>query len=133
MITTTLGALVDAEAALQRLAQQKLPAQSAYRLAKLCKAVAEETKIFTDRRVELIKEVGVSRPATAAEQARGETTMLEVAPPHMAGFLAQLGEMASVPVTLSVDPLDLLSLGSVELSAADLLALGPLVADPKED
>lgn len=129
MITTTLGQLVDAEPALHRLAAQKLPAVSAYRLAKICTAVAEDTKIFTERRLELIKEVGVSRQATAAEQARGETTMLEVAPPHMRGFLAQLSEMASVSVTLPMEPLTitLKTLETIEISAADLLAMETLV------
>lgn len=129
IITTTLGQLVDAEPALMRLAGQKMSAASAYKLAKLCKAVAEETKIFTEKRIEKIKEVGVSRQATPAEQARGETTMVEVAPPHMRTFLEHLGELASVPVTLDLAPLDLAALGAIELSAADLLALGPLVSD----
>jgi hypothetical protein len=133
MITTTLGQLVEADAALQRLATLKSPCATAYRLAKLCKVVSDETRLFYQQRLALIQEHGTERPATPEEAARGETTMWQVKPDQMAAYVGKLQPLAAEPVTLAVQPLELQGLGAIEVSAAELLALGPLLADPDEE
>ena len=129
MIVTTLGRLVEAEPALMRLAQQKMAYAHARQVAQILRAVSVETSFFATKRQELVKAVGVSRPATNEEMARGETTMLEVAPPHMPGFLAEITALASVAVSLDVEPLPAKVFDKVEdISAADLMVLAPFVA-----
>lgn len=129
MISTTLGRLVEAEPALLRLSQQKMAYAHARQVAQILRAVSVETAFFNVKRQELVKAVGVSRPATSDEMARGETTMLEVAPPHMPGFLAEITQLAAVSVELPVEPLPANVFDNVgEISAADLMALAPFVA-----
>jgi len=57
-ITTTLGALVQAEPALAPICQLRVSAKSAYHLKKLAQLVAQETKHFHEERDALIKALG---------------------------------------------------------------------------
>lgn len=126
MITLSLGALVNAEPALSRLGTQRLPAKTAYQVAKLIRKVADDTKHFQGQRNALIKELGADRPATDAEKATGSgETVTEVTVENRPAFFARLQELADVSVDLDATPVDLATLG--EISPADLIALGPLV------
>lgn len=121
MMTTTLGALFEAEPALLRLAGEKLPFAVAYRVAKLTKAVGEETRHFHEQRNALVKQYGEPR--------NGNPDDVHVLPAMAtwAPFVAAVQELASVPVTLPLDPIDLVSVSTLTITAADLLQLGALV------
>ena len=117
MIATTLGQLVSAEPALAELAKQRLPAKVAYQIARLSRKAGEETKHFHDSRDAAIKELG--------EEKDGQVV---VKPSNIGAFVLRLNELASIEVELDAQPVAIEALG--DISAADLLALGPLVAEP---
>jgi hypothetical protein len=120
-ITTTLGALVQAEAALQTLCALKLSAKAAYHLMKLAKAVTPETKHYHEARDGHLKELG-----TLTEDRTHYTFTAETGP----DFSRRLEELADVPVTIAWGPVTMDMLGDHQIAAADLIALGPLWADP---
>lgn len=117
-IATTLGVLVAAELALKRLAQKELPVLTAYKVAKVCQALAAETAFYHETHRALVLELG-------AKDTEGNVTVL---PENLDAFAERLREVADVPVTLNCAPIDLSTLdGKVEMTAADLAMLGPLV------
>jgi hypothetical protein len=115
----TLGELVYAEPALDRLLDVKLPAQTAYHIAQLAKAVKAETQHFNTQREAFIRELGVPN---------GDQS-LEVPPEHRAEFFRRMAELAAVEVSLACRPLTLHLLEAQEICGADLLRLGVLVVD----
>lgn len=128
-IETTIGALVDAEAALNKLAGVKLDAKTRYHVLKLAKLVSAETKPhFYEPRQEAFKEFGIEREPNGQERAKfGPDKILEVPPSKMAAFQARIKDLAAVPVTIPWGPVTLTMLEHYpEFSGADCLALGPL-------
>jgi len=120
-ITTTLGALVQAEAALPAICAVKLSPKSAYHVAKLARLVAIDTKHFHVERDALITELGTKRDDGGFE--------LKPDSDQMATFVAKVTELAAVPVEIPWGPIALDMLGDEKVSAQELAALGPLVAD----
>lgn len=118
MIDTTLGVLLTAKPALDRLATQKLPVKTAYRLAKLLKRVSDETRTFEEQRNAWIKELG--EPT--------EDGNVTVKAQHVPEFVSRVNELTGETVKVDMDPVSLDGLG--ELSAVDALALGPFVVEP---
>jgi hypothetical protein len=131
MIDTTLGQLAEAEPALARLAAEKLPFRTAHLIAKLAKAVAEETKYFHEERNALVKEFGEVKPGGTPDEIQVGPTMAS-----WPAFVAKVNELVAVPVTIPLAPIDLTTLApekldKLEVSAADLLLLdGSLVLLP---
>jgi hypothetical protein len=115
----TLGELVQAEDALQRLIEVKLPAKQAYHVAKLVRLVKAETQHYHSQREEAIRELGVSSPEHPDE--------IRVPPDKMPEFVKRLNELYSVETKIDWTPLALADLP--DITAADLLRLGPLVID----
>jgi hypothetical protein len=124
-ITTTLGALVQAEPALQPICGLKLSAKSAYHLKKLAQLVAIETKHFHTERDALITELGTKRDEGGFELKPDSLRWEE--------FVTRVGELAAVDVTISWGPITLALLGDEKVSAAELTALGPLFAEPEPE
>ncbi len=120
-ISATLGQLADAEPALGRLASEKLPFQVSYRIAKLARAVAVETKHFHDARNALVREYGQAKSGGADE--------MHVTPdmPNWSDFVTKVVELAAVEATIPLWPIDLTTVEGLTISAGDLLLLGPLV------
>lgn len=120
-ISTTLGALVQAEQALAAIGALKLSPKHAYHLKKLRTLVASETQHFQEQRGQYIKELGTPR----------EDGAYEVKPdsPHIAEFFARLNELVTIPVELPIAPITLDMLGDEKVSAQDLMQLGPLLAE----
>lgn len=117
-VSATLGELVQAEEALQRLIDVKLPARTAYQVAKLMRLVLAETQHFHKQREESIRELGVPNPDNPNE--------IRVQPDHMADFAARMNELYAVETRIDWTPL---SIGELpEITASDLLRLGPLVS-----
>jgi len=120
-IKTTLGALGMAEPALERLASEKLSFQTAYRISKLKKAVAEETKHFYEQRNDLVKTYGTTNGKGPED--------VTVAPgsEHWGTFVEKVTELAAVPVTIPLWPIDLTKIEDLKITAADILLLDTLV------
>jgi hypothetical protein len=124
-VVTTLGALVTAQPALASICQLRLSAKSAYHLKKLAQLVAQETKHFHEERDALIKELGTARPDGGFEL-KPDSDQFPV-------FVAKVNELAAVDVSLPWGPITLAMLGDEKVSAQELTALGPLVAEPEAD
>jgi hypothetical protein len=122
-ITTTLGALVQAEPALGRVTAVKFDqpggAKVRYHLVKLARLVAVETKHFYDERNALVEQHGEGTPKVVARTA-----------PAWATFAAACEALAAVPVTIPWGPLtEAMAEPYADISAADLVGLGPLYTD----
>jgi len=133
LIDTTLGQLAEAEAAIGRLASARMPFAAAYRVSKLAKAVALELTHFHECRTALVREYGEPRDSTPAERAAGaEAAVIQVSPASASWptFVVKARELADVPVTLNVPAFDPSSVPGLEITAGDLVALGPLVMLP---
>lgn len=128
-IQTTIGALVEAEPALAKLATLKLDAKTRYHVVKLARLVSQEVREhFTEPRNEAVKEYGAEREPTESEKVTfGPQKVTEVRPEHKPQFFARVNELAAVPVTIPWGPLTTAMVDScTDVTAADLLALGPL-------
>lgn len=110
MITTTLGLLVNAVPALQRLSSLPLGMKAAYDLSKLTKLVDAETEIFQEQ-------------LTARRAACGAAQGQPVPANRMADFKRQLQDLMDVPVAIDWKPFDLAAIGDAKIAAADLVAL----------
>lgn len=119
MITTTLATLVACEPALSRLAAIALPAKTAYQIAKLARAVTGETKLFHESRDKKIRELGA--PSEDGQQ-------IMVPPDRTGEFVQYVNELATVEVKLDATPIAFADLSAVNVTAADLLVLEPLLA-----
>lgn len=127
-IETTLGALVNSVAALNRLLELRLPVAAAYHVAKLAKLVDAEVVIYEKQRVALVNEFGVRRAPTAEETAKyGPEQLTAVPEDKRQVFNAGIANLAAHEVTIAWKPLTLAELGAVDISAGDLLALGALL------
>lgn len=131
-ITTTLGQLAAAEAVIQRLVTFAWPPRTAYAVRKLAAAAGAELRFWHEQRIAWVKEFGDA-------DADGNVT---VANGNAPAFLARLAELAAVDVKLACAPVPFEALELAEdpatkapakFSAADLLALGPLVGEPTGD
>jgi hypothetical protein len=125
-ITMTLRAVLEAQPALDRLAGEKLPVRLAYHVAKLVKLVRVEVEDFNAQRFKLVKEYGVTRPATEAERPVHGPEVIEVPPEKIAAFQQELATLVDEPVTFDRAPLSITDTFP-NITAADLVALGPLV------
>lgn len=123
-IETTLGHLLTAEPALKTLCALPLPAKAAYHVKKLAQLVSTETQHFHAERDRLIREFG-----TASIEQPDEVTIAPTSE-HWPTFLARLNDWAMVSVSIAMAPLSMDQLGDHPVTANDLLALGPLLAEP---
>jgi hypothetical protein len=117
-IPVTLGDLVQAEEALQRLSEVKLPAKQAYHVAKLIRLIKAETQHYHAQREEAIRELG---------DATADGSEIRVPPDKMPEFVKRLNELFAVETRIDWTPLRLADLPDV--TAADLLRLGALVSE----
>jgi hypothetical protein len=129
MIETTLGHLVLAEPALERLGAKLYAPRVGYTLAKLRAAVQVETALFVKMREELAREHGDIRDAQPEERATLGPRVIAIRPDRFEQFTNACTELAGMAVRLDVAPLDLALLGDDPIAANDLLLLGPLLAD----
>lgn len=131
-ISTTIGALVDAEPALARLTAVRLDAKTRYHAVKLARLVAAETKEhFQEPRLQAFKELAVEREPTPAEFKQvGPDKIFDIelaSPENRAAFMARIKDLRSVSATLSWGPITSTMVENYpEFTAADCLALGPL-------
>jgi hypothetical protein len=116
-IPVSLGQLVQAEPALQRLLEVRLPARTAYHVAKLMALVQAETQHFHAQRETFIRELGTPVP--------DQPDALQVASANLPAFRERIQELVDVETTLDWAPLSLEELP--EMTGADVMALGPLV------
>lgn len=132
MVNITLGSLVAAVPALQRLAELRLPVKTAYHLAKLLRAVQQEAAEFETQRIALLKQYGEERDATLSEQAQFGAARVTVVPAVQSeAFSTALKALTALEVDVPLQPLTLAELGDATVAGNDLCLLGALLADPE--
>lgn len=120
-MVVTLGELVNADQALARLAEQKLPIKVSWLLGKLVKRVREEVAEFHTHRNAWIQELGQTED--------GRTWTIEAGSSNQAEFTKRLSELVALEVELAWVPLQVSALGSIEVSVADLIVLEPFLVE----
>ena len=118
MILTTFGVLANAEPALIRLAEVRLPFKVSYVVGKLIRAVAAEMSYYHTQREVLVRQYG---------EPQGD--QIVVSPANMSAFVTDITGLGAVTVTLTVAPLDLSTLATIDITPGDLLTLLPLSAE----
>jgi hypothetical protein len=124
--------LLDAQPALQRLGAEKLPIKVAYNLARLMRVIQPELDDFYKQRNDLVKQYGVTRPATDAERTQHGDEVTEVPKDKIEEFRNEINELADEKITLDREPLKL-GANFPDISAADIIALGALLADDEDE
>ena len=118
VIKLALGELVVAEPALTRLLEERMPAKTAYHLAKLARLAQQELQHFHAKRNDAIKELGI--PA--------DDGSITVSAERMPEFSERMRELGAVEVTLDWGPL-LISELPTTISPGDVMRLGVLLLD----
>lgn len=127
-IRTTLGVLVDAVQSLGRIVSLPMTAKAAYHVAKLARLVEVETKLFGEKRQELITRFGMQREPTDAERQAGASgPITEVTADRRADYLAEIEALASVDVVIPWGPIDRAWLADARLEPRDFLTLDALM------
>ncbi len=121
MISTTLGELANAEPALKRLSEIRLPIKVAYQLGKLIRLAGVELADYHTRRDTLIRQLGEPNPA--------DPTQVIVTPANMPEFVKDMTSLGGEPVELSTTPLSIDSLGDIDITPIELLTLMPLMTE----
>lgn len=117
--TTTLGALAAAEPTLTRLSDIRLPAKTAYQLSRWLRVVNGETRHYHTQRDAFIHELGVVDPV--------DPTRIHVTPDNTPEFVKRMVELSAVEVELTLAPISLSLLFSVDLSPMEILSLEPVL------
>src|SRR5262249_14116643 len=127
-IRVTVGDLVgagmqmpysDRPSPLTLLANQPMPPKYSYRLSKIIKAVGAGLETYQAEKLKLLEQYGTKNKETDAYDL-GE---------NLEEFQKQHRELIAVEVTIPGERIALESLGNIEISASDILALHWLIAD----
>lgn len=130
-IQTTLGAIAAAGAALRRFSELRLSHSAAYQIHKLAGLVAAEATIYDERRNLLLKEFGTARAAkTPEEKAKYGDSVVDISADKFEAFFAELKKLEDVPVTIAWTPLAFEDFAGSQITAAEITALGALLAEP---
>ena len=129
-IRITLRALLDAQPALTRLAGERLPVKLAYNVARMVKAVQPDVEEFVQQRNKLVRQYGLPRPPLSEEERQTHgAEVIEVTAANLEAYRQDIDALTNVEVTINREPLVLTDVDRI--APADLLALGPLVAEPE--
>lgn len=125
----TLGQLASPafSAALSVIVAARLPMGTAYRLKSLVSLITSEQTKFNDLRKELCERYCRRDDEKKAVYVDGNYT---IAAEHQEAFSKEFAKLTAIPVEVTAIPVR--DLGSVELSAQDLIALGNLLTSPEE-
>lgn len=127
-IQSTLGALVDAEPTLRRVAGLKFTDMKArYHVGKLLGLMAAEAREFNRLRDDLIQEFGEKREPTEQEcRLRGPAPLYEIRPDRFEAYAAKVKELGSTAVEISWGPITAAMMESCpDALPSDLPGLGP--------
>jgi len=129
-ISMTFDQLLRAMPTLNKLATTVTKPQAlVYKLSRIVRTVRPELEHFESKRTELLATYGTPRPSTPEEAAQlGDATVYDITPEQRATFEQAVKELLSVTVELSALPLPAALLDDVELTAMELLALDPFIA-----
>ena len=119
-MTLTFAQLIAIQEPLQRLARARMEARAAFKVSLLMKLLAPHMASASDARLRAYREFG----------SEDENGTVHVPPARMAELCRAMEPLLEMPVDVHLDPIPLASLAGVDvLSAEDLMALGPLIAE----
>ncbi len=109
----TLDQLVKGEAVLSRLATVKLPIKVSYKISRLLSKVTAESKIYHEKRFDLIKEMG--------SKVTPESDSYTVKPENMESFASEIKKLGEVEVELDWDKIKVEDLGLEQIEPSLLI------------
>lgn len=127
MVEFTVEEILVAERALSNLAQAKLPISVGYQVGKTIKAVAKEIKEIRENQLKIAEKYGERGEDGELVERNG---MYPISPEKQAEFNAEMEELLSETCNLNIVPINVAKLDDkIELSVADLMALGRFLAE----
>jgi len=121
----TLKDFYFARAALSNLIQKDLPVKAAYRLGKLAKKAESLLKDIEVHRLQLIEKYGEE----VKPEQEGEASYKAVLPPKQPEFEKEMTALLDEPAEIDYEPMSLDMLGSLQISASELVALEPFLKE----
>lgn len=116
-----LGQLIESKDALSRLAQEPLPAKTAYKLHKALKLIETEFEHYQKALAKLLERYGESHPTTQEPRISAQS-------PNWEAFQNEYQELLQTPVKLELPTLSIEEL-TCNLRAIDLVALEYLITE----
>lgn len=131
-ITAVIGTLTAALPIFEELSQIRRPAATSWRMARVLRAVQDNLKEYEVERQRLVQELGVSRdPSPEEASLNGGQPVTYIPADKLQQFIEALTPIVMTEVTVNCHPIPLADLG--DISARELLALGPFVSAPEEN
>lgn len=121
----TLMQIAAAMPVFSALASEKLPVKSAFRIAKLGRAVGYEYALYEQQRIALVNRLGEKKKDTEGN----ETDEIEVTQNNLPEFCKEMTPLNAMEVEIKEQPLRLEDFGTLALTVADMVALEPFVTD----
>ena len=116
----TLAQIAAAMPVFNSLVGAKLPVKSAFRVAKLGRAVGQEFVLYEQQRVVLVKRLGEPVEGTDGDfEIKNSEKLVE--------FLNEMQPLNDTEVPIDASPLRLEDLGSLELTVAEMSILEPFI------
>lgn len=115
----SIGRLVASKGALGRLQAQSMSAVVAYRIAKVARVVEQELAAVEIMRSKLAQEMG--------DPVEGKAGAFKIRDENVQAFNEQMQELAEEQVDLEFKKLTIDDLARVDMSPADILALGWMI------
>lgn len=121
-ITVTLGEMVNAENALNKLGDTDLAVASSFKLAKILKRVAEELEFMSIQRKKILDKYG---------KPDADNKYYEIPKDKQSEAIEKLNELMSVAIDIPIERISL-SEEKIKLTAKEFLALEPFVTFEEE-
>ena len=116
-----LSAIIAAVPSIQLLAGSKLPAKASYRVAKALKVLQPELEEYETQRLKLAKQYGVPN---------ADNTGFDFTAENAPKFSAEMQTLLDEEVTITLTPVHIDDLGSLDIEPSHLVALdGILLTD----
>lgn len=127
MIEVTLGEVLQADEALQKIASCELKVRAAYQVARLMREISSEGKLVFESRDKLIMKYG-------AKDEEGQLLVDEngnnnIPKENMEQFAKEYNEVLQTKITLNVEPIKLNDIENVELTYTDVVMLEPFITE----
>ena len=127
MITVTLNDVRNSGEALRKLAQQPMSARTAYKIARLSKAIEAEYAIFSEGQRGLIEKY--AERDENGEFVRLDENSIKIKTDCVEKCNTELFELLNTEVEINAEKLQLEELDNISISPSELNTLMPFIAD----
>ncbi len=120
MIEVQMGNMIEKVIpAMKELANQSVPAATAFKLKTIMKKIDGYAQTFYEQRDELIRRYG----------GVDETGNVAVKPENLEQYFSELGDVLKIQVQIDAFPINVAALGEISVSALTLLALDDFIQE----